>query len=76
MKTAFGHLSAEGKGEIDFIIENAPKMSVSERMAAIEAVAMREFPGGPATPIGGELIDQVNDMISREHDMEFITGRF
>ena len=67
MATAYDLLNKEAKSEIDDIVENADMMSNSDRQAVVEAIAMREFAGGPMSPRGIELDKQVSDMVEKKH---------
>ena len=67
MARGYEALSEGAKIEIDDIIDKADMMTTSDRQAVVEAIAMREFAGGPMSPNGIELDRQVSEKIRKKH---------
>lgn len=67
MSRGYEGLSEGAKKEIDDIVDKADMMTYSDRQGAVEAIAMREFAGGPMSPDGIKLDRQVKVMVRKKH---------
>jgi hypothetical protein len=67
MATAYDLLDEGAKLEFDDIVDKADMMSNSDFQAVVEAIAMRQFAGGPMSPRGIELDEQARAMVEKKH---------